>query len=62
MRGKPLSWEAVNFRGMDMDTADLQITGFGERKLVFGEGPATKRYACGGQTETNVLQSKIGCC
>jgi hypothetical protein len=28
---------------MDMDTADLQITGFGERKLVFGDGPATKR-------------------
>eukprot|EP00043_Microstomoeca_roanoka_P005858 m.58502 g.58502 ORF g.58502 m.58502 type:complete len:4257 (-) comp13155_c0_seq1:39-12809(-) len=38
--GKPLSWEAVNFRGADLDTADIEVRGFGDRKLIFGEGPA----------------------
>lgn len=43
LRGTPLRWEAVNFRGMDLDTADLQVTGFGDRSIYFGEGPATQR-------------------
>ena len=47
LRGSPLRWEAVNFRGMDMDTADLEVVGFGERKVHFGEGAAVERYANG---------------
>lgn len=27
-----LTWEAVNFRGQDMDTADVSIMGFGGKK------------------------------
>lgn len=42
LSGKPLSWEAVNFRGIDLDTANLEVRGFGDRKLLFGEGPATQ--------------------
>ena len=36
---RPLQWEAVNFRGYDMDTADVMITAFGGREIQFGEGP-----------------------
>lgn len=35
---QPLKWEAVNFRGADNDIADLEVTGFGDRVLQFGEG------------------------
>ena len=39
VRPTPLQWEAVNFRGPDNDTADVEITGFGHRKIGFAEGP-----------------------
>jgi len=32
-------WEAVGFRGQDLNTADIMITAFGDRELIFGEGP-----------------------
>ena len=35
----PLRWEAVGFRGQDMDTADVSVDGFGGREIFFGEGP-----------------------
>lgn len=35
----PLRWEAVNFRGQDMDTADVSVDAFGGREIFFGEGP-----------------------
>lgn len=34
----PLRWEVTNFRGIDQDTADVDIVGFGDRKLRWGEG------------------------
>ncbi|GLE02886.1 hypothetical protein PINS_up011750 [Pythium insidiosum] len=34
-----LKWEVVNIRGSDQDTADIDVVGFMERKLFFGEGP-----------------------
>lgn len=44
---------------MDMDTADLQITGFGERKLNFGDGPATKRCVVDGAGESACLSASL---
>jgi len=41
----PLAWEAVNFRGQDLNTADVVITGFGDRELIFGEGPVVQSPA-----------------
>lgn len=41
----PLIWEAVNFRGQDFNTADIVITGFGDRELVFGEGSVVQSPA-----------------
>ncbi|KAE9011489.1 hypothetical protein PF007_g10769 [Phytophthora fragariae] len=34
-----LKWEVVNFRGSDQDIADVEVQGFMERKVYFGEGP-----------------------
>ncbi|TMW68228.1 hypothetical protein Poli38472_007900 [Pythium oligandrum] len=34
-----LKWEVVNFRGSDQDIADVEVVGFMERKVYFGEGP-----------------------
>ncbi|RLN73048.1 hypothetical protein BBJ28_00012419, partial [Nothophytophthora sp. Chile5] len=34
-----LKWEVVNFRGSDQDIADVEVEGFMERKVFFGEGP-----------------------
>eukprot|EP00049_Salpingoeca_infusionum_P014496 m.271712 g.271712 ORF g.271712 m.271712 type:complete len:4223 (+) comp15683_c19_seq1:207-12875(+) len=42
LRAKPFSWEIVNFRGMDMDTADIEVVGFGNRRLKFGSGPVVQ--------------------
>eukprot|EP00516_Mucochytrium_quahogii_P008420 CAMPEP_0203758104 /NCGR_PEP_ID=MMETSP0098-20131031/10854_1 /ASSEMBLY_ACC=CAM_ASM_000208 /TAXON_ID=96639 /ORGANISM=" , Strain NY0313808BC1" /LENGTH=3866 /DNA_ID=CAMNT_0050650355 /DNA_START=244 /DNA_END=11840 /DNA_ORIENTATION=- len=36
--GNGLRWEVLNYRGLDLDTADVQVTCFGDRKLYFGEG------------------------
>lgn len=36
--GGSLRWEVVNYRGLDLDTADVQVTVFGDRKVFFGEG------------------------
>jgi hypothetical protein len=35
----PLRWELVGVRGTDLDTADIEVLAFGERKLMYGEGP-----------------------
>ncbi|EDQ90981.1 uncharacterized protein MONBRDRAFT_31645 [Monosiga brevicollis MX1] len=45
LRGTPLRWEAVGFRGMDLDTADLEVVGFGERAVRFGQGAAVQSPA-----------------
>jgi hypothetical protein len=42
---EPLVWEAVNFRGQDLNTADINITAFGDRELYFGEGPVVQSPA-----------------
>ncbi|KAF1319029.1 hypothetical protein FI667_g13369, partial [Globisporangium splendens] len=34
-----LQWEVTNFRGSDQDIADVEVVGFMERKIYFGEGP-----------------------
>lgn len=34
-----LTWEVTNFRGSDQDIADVDVVGFMERKIFFGEGP-----------------------
>ncbi|DAZ97871.1 TPA: LOW QUALITY PROTEIN: hypothetical protein N0F65_003298 [Lagenidium giganteum] len=34
-----LKWEVTNFRGSDQDIADIEVHGFLERKIYFGEGP-----------------------
>ncbi|KAG1698490.1 hypothetical protein DVH05_015030 [Phytophthora capsici] len=34
-----LKWEVINFRGSDQDIADVEVEGFMERKVYFGEGP-----------------------
>uniref|UniRef100_M4BT12 ubiquitinyl hydrolase 1 n=1 Tax=Hyaloperonospora arabidopsidis (strain Emoy2) TaxID=559515 RepID=M4BT12_HYAAE len=34
-----LKWEVVNFRGSDQDIADVEVKGFIDRKVYFGEGP-----------------------
>lgn len=34
-----LTWEVTNFRGSDQDIADVEVVGFMERKIYFGEGP-----------------------
>jgi hypothetical protein len=39
---RPLLWEATNFRGQDMSIADLRVVGFGDRELLFGEGPVVQ--------------------
>jgi len=36
--GNSLRWEVLNYRGVDLDTADVQVTAFGDRKFFFGEG------------------------
>ncbi|CAK9107070.1 Calmodulin [Durusdinium trenchii] len=36
--GNGLRWEVLNYRGLDLDTADVQVTAFGDRKIFFGEG------------------------
>ncbi|OQS06902.1 hypothetical protein THRCLA_20266 [Thraustotheca clavata] len=38
MAGK-LKWEVAGFRGHDQDIADIEVSGFTQRKLFFGEGP-----------------------
>ncbi|TFJ87145.1 hypothetical protein NSK_001478 [Nannochloropsis salina CCMP1776] len=40
-----LRWEVTNFRGLDKDTADVNISGFGGRKLQWGEGAAVQSPA-----------------
>jgi len=39
-----LEWEAMGFRGRDMNIADVQVK-FGDRELLWGEGPVTKSPA-----------------
>jgi hypothetical protein len=39
---RPLLWEATNFRGQDLSIADLRVVGFGDRELLFGEGPVVQ--------------------
>ncbi|KDO28986.1 hypothetical protein SPRG_20090 [Saprolegnia parasitica CBS 223.65] len=34
-----LKWEVAGFRGIDQDIADIDVSGFTQRKLFFGEGP-----------------------
>ncbi|TYZ50886.1 hypothetical protein PybrP1_007186 [[Pythium] brassicae (nom. inval.)] len=34
-----LAWEVTNFRGSDQDIADVEVVGFMDRKIFFGEGP-----------------------
>ncbi|OQR84514.1 hypothetical protein ACHHYP_13291 [Achlya hypogyna] len=34
-----LKWEVAGFRGHDQDIADVEVSGFTQRKLFFGEGP-----------------------
>ncbi|CAI5730000.1 unnamed protein product [Peronospora destructor] len=34
-----LKWAVVNFRGSDQDIVDVEVEGFMERKVYFGEGP-----------------------
>ncbi|KAF0690318.1 Aste57867_18249 [Aphanomyces stellatus] len=38
MAGK-LKWEVSGFRGHDQDIADIDVSGFSQRRLFFGEGP-----------------------
>jgi hypothetical protein len=49
MRPTPLQWEVVNVRGADMSVADVDVVGFGQRKLVFGEGPIVRSPADAGR-------------
>lgn len=39
MLNATLAWEVANFRGSDQDIADVDVVGFMERKVFFGEGP-----------------------
>jgi hypothetical protein len=39
---QPLLWEATNFRGQDLSIADVRIVAFGDRELLFGEGPVVQ--------------------
>eukprot|EP01043_Picozoa_sp_COSAG02_P034912 COSAG02_NODE_2468_length_8763_cov_3.000923_1_plen_1006_part_00 len=41
----PLRWEATNFRGADLDIADMTCMGFGGRNLLYGEGPVVQSPA-----------------
>lgn len=41
----PLQWEPVNFRGVDQSIADVSVTAFGARPLLFGEGLLVKSPA-----------------
>lgn len=41
----PLLWEAVGFRGVDIDTADIQVKGLAGRTLYYGEGPVVQSPA-----------------
>ena len=41
----PLKWEVINFRGVDMNTADVRVIAFGTRELSFGEGPVVQSPA-----------------
>lgn len=41
----PLRWEVTNYRGVDLDIADTDIIGFGDRKLRWGEGQAVQSPA-----------------
>ncbi|CAH0482965.1 unnamed protein product [Peronospora belbahrii] len=34
-----LKWKVVGFRGSDQDVVDMEVEGFIERKVYFGEGP-----------------------
>ena len=42
---RALQWEPVNFRGVDQSIADLSVTGFGSRTLLYGEGPVVRSPA-----------------
>jgi thiol-disulfide isomerase/thioredoxin len=60
----PLRWEAVNFRGLDIDTADVSVFGLSGRKLLYGEGPvvqspadAAKMLQLEAPTEDDVLHA-----
>jgi hypothetical protein len=37
-RAPTLQWEVTNFRGIDQDTADIEVTGMQGRNLKYGEG------------------------
>jgi len=38
----PLTWEVMGIRGQDKHIADIDLTGFGGRKLLFGQGSVTR--------------------
>ena len=38
-RAGGLSWEVMGYRGQELDIADVEVSGFGGRKVFFGEGP-----------------------
>jgi len=64
-----LRWEVLNYRGLDLDTADVQVTIFGDRKIYFGEGlvvhsPADPNMLLGNNTlkrptEDDILHSDM---
>jgi hypothetical protein len=45
LRPQPLRWEVVGVRGADLDTADVEVLGFGDRRLSYGEGPVVNSPA-----------------
>mmetsp|Transcript_2150 Transcript_2150/g.2909 ORF Transcript_2150/g.2909 Transcript_2150/m.2909 type:complete len:4480 (+) Transcript_2150:77-13516(+) len=61
---RPLQWEPVNFRGVDMSIADISVTGFGSRTLMYGEGMLTRSPADVGRLAPDALPktggSKVG--
>eukprot|EP01059_Diplonema_ambulator_P000956 TRINITY_DN1073_c1_g4_i1.p1 TRINITY_DN1073_c1_g4~~TRINITY_DN1073_c1_g4_i1.p1 ORF type:complete len:4122 (+),score=1331.11 TRINITY_DN1073_c1_g4_i1:86-12451(+) len=40
-----IHWDTAGIRGVDMDIADVTITGFGGRELFWGEGPVVQSPA-----------------
>lgn len=57
------NWEVVNFRGSDQDIADVDVHGFMERSIFFGEGAVVSSpadlsalLATGANATSNLLQ------
>ncbi|KAH3756032.1 nxn protein [Pelomyxa schiedti] len=45
VQAEPIKWEVVNYRGVDIDTADVKAIAFGTREINFGEGPVVQSPA-----------------